>query len=106
MTKLLEQEPASASFTRSIKRVAAIMGIGGALAGFVVAAWAGTWRSSSAGWRELAEQRAQQVEDLTKRVGLLEAQVRNVIVENENLRRINLEYQQVILEMRSRKSEH
>ncbi len=100
--RLLEHDtkPAVERITVGARRVAAVVALAMTLGGAIVAAWAGTWRSSSAGWRELAEQRAQQVEELNKRVGVLETQVRSVTAENENLRRINLEYQQVILEMR------
>ena len=51
------------------------------------------YKSIAAEWKELATVKALKISDLESRVSNLEAELRTVRGENEELRRLNLEYQ-------------
>jgi predicted RNase H-like nuclease (RuvC/YqgF family) len=68
--------------------------------GAVYVVQAGVERSSSRGWRDLAEQRASAVTDLTVRMGNLESQVKTLRTQNEGLLELNLRYQQELATLR------
>lgn len=59
-------------------------------------------QQTAEGWKSLAEMRNQEIENLKKRMEVLESDHRRVIAENEQLRSLNIRYQAEILELRSR----
>jgi predicted nuclease with TOPRIM domain len=54
------------------------------------------------GWRALAEMRSQEIAELRQRVAALEADLRRLVAENEQLRQLNLSYQAQLAEMQLR----
>jgi len=54
------------------------------------------------GWRTLAELRNQEILELKQRVAQLEADLRRLVAENEQLRNLNLSYQAQLVELQAR----